>query len=149
MSLTRDKRFEIKHYIMEKLDAADSDLVKKTSTAYGISDKTVYRYLKELAAEGLIFKEGRRYFLKSLSEKFELDRLESVSLGEDIIYKQTVLKYIQELPENVRGIWDYAFTEVMNNALEHSEAEKIFPNELKKIQSKIFLIVSKNLIFFI
>ena len=30
-----------------------------------------------------------------------------------------------QLPQNVTGIWHYAFTEMFNNALEHSEGTSI------------------------
>ena len=63
MSFTRDKRDQIKNYILEKIDAGDDDYIEKTSNAYNISDKTVYRYLREMLGDGILIKNKRQYRL--------------------------------------------------------------------------------------
>ena len=125
MSFTRDKRDQIKNYILEKIDARDNGYVEKAANAYSISDKTVYRYLKEMVADGILIKNKRQYRLSYEEFRYKIKRIEAAELGEDYVYHQNILKHIEALNTNVRSIWDYGFTEIMNNAIDHSEADNI------------------------
>ena len=125
MSFTKDKRSRIKNYILEKIDAADVGIIEKTASVFNISDKTVYRYLQELVAEGILLKTKRQYRLTYEEFTYSIKRSSAEELGEDLVYSQNVLKHIEKLNPNVRSIWDYGFTEMMNNAIDHSEAENI------------------------
>lgn len=44
---------------------------------------------------------------------------------EDTIYKKHIEKYITNMPDNVQKIWQYSFMEMMNNAIDHSQAEEV------------------------
>ena len=125
MSFTRDKRDQIKNYILDKIDAGDDDYIEKASNAYNISDKTVYRYLREMVEDGILIKNKRQYRLSYEEFRYDIKRAEAEELGEDLVYTQNILKHVEALKTNVRSIWDYGFTEIMNNAIDHSEADDI------------------------
>ena len=38
-------------------------------------------------------------------------------------FERCLKEHIADLPQNVRGIWAYAFSEMVNNVMDHSEAE--------------------------
>lgn len=125
MSLSENRRNKIKEYILEKI-ANNEDVVKKTCACYGVSETTVYRYLQELREEGAIERKQRGKYI--LVEK-ELDFVyRNIGLEEDTIYTRDIEPILlqQNLPENVMKIWCYVFTEMLNNAIEHSETDKIF-----------------------
>lgn len=48
MSFTKERREQIKKYILEKIDDREGDIAKRTSGAFGISLNTAYRYLREM-----------------------------------------------------------------------------------------------------
>lgn len=50
MSFSKERREQIKRYMLEKIDDNPDDVVKKTSEAFNISMNTVYRYLRELGS---------------------------------------------------------------------------------------------------
>ena len=125
MSFTSTKRDQIKNYILEKIDAHDDGFIGKTVSTYGISDKTVYRYLQEMVNEGILVKDKKQYSLCYDEAGFDIKRAEAEKLGEDMVYTQNILKYVDDLKSNVRAIWDYGFTEIMNNAIDHSNAEGV------------------------
>lgn len=125
MSFTREKRAAVWNYIMEKLDAGDTDLVRKTAENYGMSDKTVYRYLREMAMQGVIEKEGKAYRLKTEEHVFTLHRADLESSDEDRVYREYIREHTDGFRKNVSDIWYYAFTGMMNNAMDHSGAETI------------------------
>ena len=125
MSFSATKRARIKNYILEKIASHDDSFIKKTVDAYGISDKTVYRYLNEMVDEGILIKNKKQYSLSYDETEFCFKRTEAGELGEDVIYARSILKYVETLKPNVRSIWDYGFTEIMNNAIDHSCADNI------------------------
>ena len=47
---------------------------------------------------------------------------------------------LENLPKNVLDIWSYVFAEIMNNAIEHSEA-----TEIKYINKKRHVCIQKYL----
>ena len=42
-------------------------------------------------------------------------------LREDIVWKEKLAPLLSDLPENVRDMWHYGITEMINNAIDHSE----------------------------
>lgn len=52
----------------------------------------------------------------------------NASNPEDRIWNQHVAPLLKELPENVQDIWHYGFTEMFNNALDHSSGKKVIVN---------------------
>ena len=47
-------------------------------------------------------------------------------LEEDIVWREDVRPFIGTLPENVLEIWHFAFTEMFNNAIDHSDGAHIY-----------------------
>ncbi len=125
MSFTKEKRDAIRHYLLEKIDAGDSDFISKAAEAFRASDKTIYRYLQEMVSQGILEKSGKKYQLHSLSYEFRYEHAALKSADEDRIYRNDIRPVLQDLPKNVLDIWYYSFTEMMNNAIDHSEAAAI------------------------
>lgn len=125
MSFTREKREAIRHYLLEKIDAGDPAFVNKAAEAFQASNKTIYRYLQEMTVQGLLQKEGAQYRLQSEKYEQSFRSSELKSADEDRIFRDYIRRYVQEFPDNVRDIWYYAFTEMMNNAIDHSQASLI------------------------
>lgn len=123
MSFTKEKREQIKRYILEKVDAEQKDIAKKTSDTFEISLNTVYRYIRELEKDKIIEKRENEYKFVEKVETFILDRDAGELKEEDDVYERRIKKYILGLPDNVRKIWEYSFMEMMNNAIDHSEAK--------------------------
>jgi len=127
MSLSKSIRFAIENYILDKIGVEEPDMVRKTMEAFSVSSNTVYRYLKNLLASGSIEKERNGvYKLRNKTKEFVLERDLNELVDEQKIYEKHVYsEFIAELPENVRRIWDFSFTEMMNNAIDHSLAKEV------------------------
>lgn len=126
MSFTKEKRNRIKNYIMEKIFKKQVDFVKRTANAFSISPTTVYKYVNELEQDGLIAKDasGNYYLVKTLSNTFSF-HLKEKTLEEDVVYRETLSPYVVNFPGNVVHIWEYAFMEMFNNVIDHSNAERV------------------------
>ena len=127
MSFSRTKRNAIEQYMLEKIAASETDVVLKTREAFSLSLNTVYRYLNTLIAEGSVKKHRTGvYSVISRSEQFTLARNLGELEDEQKIYEKRIFpEYIAGLPENVQKIWDFSFTEMMNNAIDHSSAKTV------------------------
>ena len=127
MSFSQSKRSAIENYILNKIASSEPDVVKKTMEAFSVSSNTVYRYIGTLLDSGAIDKKKNgKYSIVDRRKSFTLYR-DSNELGdEQKIYEKLVYPdFVEELPENVRKIWDFSFTEMMNNAIDHSKASEI------------------------
>ena len=125
MSFDKKKRDRIKKYLLDKIAAGNTDYVNRTVNAFGITTTSVYRYLKEFESEGILEKKGSKYELKTILKKVVLLRSKGELKDEESIYVKYIKGDLAGKKENVRRIWGYAFTEMMNNAIDHSEAEEV------------------------
>lgn len=126
---------QVLQYILKLIAANDSKLVAKTLDAFEgvVSRSTIYNYLSELCENEIIKKNGSSYELVNNIHLFVYKN--DGSLGEDRIFERDIEAKLLNLPKNVFSAWRYAFTEMMNNAIEHSSATTInvtvFRNVLK------------------
>lgn len=123
MSLKKSTKDRIKHYILEKIEIGDTSIAQKTAENFNVSLTTVYRYLNELCTEEIIKKSGRKYVLSEIENIKTYDT--GTRLEEDRIFTEIIDPIIKNLPNNVYKIWQYAFTEMLNNAIDHSNATEI------------------------
>lgn len=130
---------DIKHLILKRLSRENevraSDIVKET----GFSRAYINRFLKELREEGKIVLLGKANKAKYVpAEKGVVAKaqkeilifrrvLENKNIAEDVVLdgikKHTGIFFA--LPKNTVQILDYAFTEMLNNAIEHSKSKMI------------------------
>jgi anti-sigma regulatory factor (Ser/Thr protein kinase) len=94
---------------------------------FGISPQGVSLHLRRLIAEGTVFKTGStraaRYFpADAAPEKRRIKRtLNLAGLDESAVYENLVIALnLSRLPSNVEAILHYGFTEILNNAIDHS-----------------------------
>ena len=117
---------QIKQYILKLIDAKDKDFAHKTVEYFGVSKSTVYNYVKKMCEEKILKKIDKGtppYEIVTTIHKFHYNN--DGSLGEDKIFRADIQPLLKNYEKNVFSAWQYAFTEMMNNAIEHSKASKI------------------------
>ena len=114
-------------YIPEKITQGDPRLTKTVSEAMGISQNTVHSYITELIEKGVIrrTKRGLYELVQQISE-FRLERSRGALESDMYAYRLCLAELLREEPRNVQEIWEYAFSEVINNVMDHSLASEIF-----------------------
>ncbi|MCD7745706.1 MAG: DUF4325 domain-containing protein [Lachnospiraceae bacterium] len=138
MRFDKDKKKSIIIYLLEKIDQGDSGISKAVSDAFSINQNTVHRYINELAKEGVIHRVKRnQYELINQRYEYHLKRSNGDLLSDMYAYNACLSPHISLLPENVQQIWAYTFSEMVNNVMDHSDAEnliiRIEQNYLKTI----------------
>lgn len=117
---------EIRDFILRNADAHPTDITQVTVARWGISRATANNYLKRLTSEGLLSAEGqtkaRRYSLAVLSSNYATIPLVKGETSEDAVFRSQIQPYMKDLPDNLVQIIAHGFTEIFNNAIDHSES---------------------------
>lgn len=136
MSISKKEREKIKRHILELIEKDKRNIVSNIGETFGISATTIYRYLRELIQNHVIQKDSSTqsgYTLCKTITSFSYPASEN-RLEEDIIFNNEILPNLIDISDNAKRIWSYAFTEIMNNAIDHANAQKI---SCTIIQSKL------------
>lgn len=145
MTKVRARGEDIRRYILEHVEAHPKDICKRTAEKFGITRQAVNKHLQRLTEEKALTEtgatRGRVYKLAALLEWRKLYPIDG--LAEDEVWRQDVLPEVSYLPDNVQGIWQFGFTEMFNNALDHSEGTQISVH-LRKTAATTEIIISDN-----
>lgn len=127
MATTREQLKKIViQYLLEKIEKEEPNLAEKVAANFQLSKKTIYSYIKELNENNVIRKLGRqKYELVSNEYSFLCSRTDTDFNREEKLIERTVRAHIQNLPENIQKIWDYALGEMINNVIDHSECNHL------------------------
>src|ERR1017187_4376752 len=124
MTRVRSRGELVRTFMLEHLDAHPRDIVRVTVERFQITRQAEHRHLHNLVNEKAVVSEGntrnRVYRLAPLAEWGKLFPL-TAPMTEDSAWSE-VGQQLGPLPENVRDIWHYGFTEMFNNAIDHSGA---------------------------
>ncbi len=128
MARPTDRGDQIKQFILKNTPGNPGEVASLAAQEYGITRQAISRYIRDLIANGLIISEGettrRIYKLGVLfSDEFQF---KLGDLQEDVIWRETILPLLSGYPENVIDIWHYGCTEMINNAIDHSDGTRIF-----------------------
>lgn len=110
---------------------------------FGISKPTTAKFLNQLISENIIeMKRKGRYpeYSLVLTEYFFIYKLKD-KLEEDVIWRKDILPLLSDLQENVKRIAQYCFTEMVNNAIDHSNADNLKVNlKLNALNIEIWVV---------
>jgi anti-sigma regulatory factor (Ser/Thr protein kinase) len=128
----RAKSGEVRQFILEHVKDHPKDIASFSAQQFGISRQAINRHLQHLTEQNWLEVEGttrnKTYRLKAL-EQFEqtyaLAGLEEHRVwGKDIAPRLLKLK----LAKTVMTVWEYGFTEMLNNAIDHSNGTQVMIN---------------------
>lgn len=128
MTRVRKRGEQIRKFIINNVDKHKSDIAKVTANKFKISRQAVNKHLIRLVNEESLVREGttrsRKYFLRPV-EKWDKSYDLHASLQEDVVWRNDIAPSLGHLPDNVFDIWHYGFTEMFNNAIDHSGGSRV------------------------
>ncbi len=129
--ITKDK-------LLELAGQNNKIYASQLSSQFVVSRQYLNRLINELVTAGKLIKVGEtRYAYYVLPEYAQqhpeilpvqyTKTFSNISLEEHIVLSRIEQEYppLKKLPENIRSIFTYAFSEMFNNAIEHSHSKKI------------------------
>ncbi len=127
-----------KEKILELIERQGKTTSREVTGAIGVSRQYVNLVISELVAEEKVIKVGSTRYAFYVSKAYMAEHPEVVpnvfkkqytnkSLEEHRVFLEIEdkLPQLKDLPENVRSIFTFAFSEMFNNAIEHSGSKII------------------------
>jgi anti-sigma regulatory factor (Ser/Thr protein kinase)/DNA-binding MarR family transcriptional regulator len=131
----------IRSLIISEIKKHPQDLVTFISKQAKVSRTAVFKHVKKLIEEKIIEnisekKTRAEYRLVNNIKNNKFKFIITKTLTEDTVWIEKIKPVLQDLPQNMYQICQYAFTEMFNNAIDHSEGKRItvlveFGEELK------------------
>ncbi len=128
MAGMRRRGEEIRKFILDNIEHHPKDIATLTAHTFDISRQAVNKHIQRLVAQKALCVQGttrnRHYLLQPLvqwEQMYPLDR----NVEEDVIWRKDISHLLGELPNNLIDIWHYGFTEILNNAVDHSSGQYV------------------------
>lgn len=120
------KKQSIILYLLEKIEQGDEGISRAVSEVYDVNQNTVHTYINELVDKKIITRVKRgEYKLIDKTYSYTLSRSRGDLDSDTYAYDNIFLKHINDLAPNVKEIWSYTFSEMINNVMDHSLAENV------------------------
>lgn len=128
MSNIRRRSEEIRNFVLDNVEKYPADIATKTGLQFSITRQAVNKHLLRMVEEDCLSVEGktksRVYKLKPETAVQFLVELEK-GIEEDVVWRERLLPLFGKLPDNIRDIWHFSFTEMFNNAIDHSDGTTV------------------------
>ncbi|MBI4617664.1 MAG: DUF4325 domain-containing protein [Planctomycetes bacterium] len=123
-------KHEQEKIVKELLDENESFRTSEFAERAGITRQAAHRRLRALVATGKLERVGKgrgaRYRRVGAADRFSATFPVS-GLAEDRVWTESLERvgFLSRLAPNARKVFTYAFTELLNNAIEHSGSESV------------------------
>ena len=123
----REKTAVIRGYILSTCRNKTKNVAAETARKFDISRQAANRHLQALEKEGKIQSSGSR----TAKESWLIPIIKGEwhfplkGLREDVVWLEKIAPMLSDLPENVRDMWHYGITEMVNNSIDHSEGTSL------------------------
>ena len=126
MVRVRARGEDIRKFIVDNIDQNEGVISGVAAAKFGITRQAVNKHLHRLVEEGCLTVTGKtrsQFYKLAPIQEWEQNYFLSPEPGEDIVWSAHVRGALGQLPDNVMDIWHYAFTEMFNNAIDHSGSD--------------------------
>ncbi len=148
MTGVRERGEDIRCYIIENIEKYPNNISAITAEHFKITRQAVNKHLQRLTDEKILAETGktrsRIYKLSPLVEWRQIYPLGGIpSVAEDVVWTNDIRLALGRLPDNVLNLWHHGFTEMFNNAIDHSDGTRISVR-MKKNAAETQMQISDN-----
>lgn len=126
--MLHDRANDIRSFLAQAIYEGRKDIVRLGVSQFDATRQLIHRQLKAMVDEGILTASGntrgRVYALRTLAEHSVTLPIEQRP-AEDAVWREGFSALVSKLPESVRHICTYGFTEMFNNAVDHSEGKSV------------------------
>jgi hypothetical protein len=118
----------IRAFLLANVARRPRELVRVAAARFRCSRQAMHRHVQRLVAEGALVAQGStRSRIYALAVLREWRRRWPLAGGtsEDEAWSAAIGPQLADLGPNARGIWLYGFSELFNNAIDHSEGRSV------------------------
>lgn len=127
-SKVREKGEQVRQFILQHIETHEGDVAALAAKKFSITRQAVNKHLLRLREQGTITKDGSARAPKYRLAPLFVARFSytiTSALAEDLVWSQDIKQALEPLPDNVLNIWNHGFTEMFNNAIDHSGGKEI------------------------
>jgi len=140
----RERGERIRLQILRDVKHHPNDISRHIGSIFSISPQAVNSHIRRLENEGWLASsgigKGKRYFLGDLRRYHSYFPFTS-DLAEDQIWRNHYSFLFDGLPENIVDICQYGFTEIVNNAIDHSGGKGVYISIERNSQRIILYVI--------
>jgi DNA-binding Lrp family transcriptional regulator len=120
---TTDPTRDLDRFLLRGVADGTPDLTNQAAAAFGITRQAVNKRLRAMVERGAIKATGSTRARKYALAVVESETTYPISgdLHEDQVWREFARPLLEAVAPNVIGICQYGFTEMLNNAVDHSE----------------------------
>ncbi len=141
--MARKANPEIERFILESVEEHPQDIVALTAGRFEISRQAAHRHVRKLVEQNFLTTKGvttnRSYQLSHINIAKKSYSLRQM-LSEDTIWFNDFDPLLIQIPKNIKDICYYGVTEILNNAIEHSQGKTLSVILSRTAASLIFAI---------
>ncbi|MFZ2541274.1 MAG: DUF4325 domain-containing protein [Gallionella sp.] len=118
---------DLRRSILDTIAQDGGNVAARLAERHNVSRQSASTWLAKLKREGAITSSGVG---RGVSYRFAVQAevrqaYARAGLHEDRVWREQIAPHLDDLPPNVRDIWRYAVTEMVNNAIDHSSSKKV------------------------
>ncbi len=130
MTVMDEKSPDVGKFILENVESHAGDIGAVLREQFGFSRQRAHRYIAREVKAGNLIKIGSRrwtrYFLAGGRHiQFPIELIEGET-DEDRVWTRYIKPMVTKYPSNILRILNFAFTEILNNAIDHSGGTSAF-----------------------
>ena len=135
MTTIRKRGEEIRQFILENVESNPERIVAFTINKFKITRQAVYRHIRHLVAQGALIRTKSGHYELCPQEEWQTTIAIAENPQEDVVWRTVMAERIGRLPDNALSIWQYGFTEMFNNVVDHSGSKDVWINIKKTAHS--------------
>lgn len=121
--LKREQKEQLEKDILMQIDRDRTIDALKLSEKYGITTKSIYQYVDDLIKKNQIERTSKGKY--TICHKEYSFNFENKNLDEDSIWKLHIQPNLPKMTDNAQKALIHIFTEIFNNAIDHSRSKNI------------------------
>jgi anti-sigma regulatory factor (Ser/Thr protein kinase) len=140
---------EVREYILSQVDDHPHDITQLTARHFSMTRQAVNLHLQRLIADRDLTRKGKtrstRFYLapqRTWRKQYNLTG-QNPSHSEHDVWEGDILPQLADLPENALDICRYSFTEMFNNAIDHSAGSRVTVR-LKRTVVNVEIVIVDN-----
>lgn len=127
MKFDINKKNNIIYYLLEKIEQNVENPSQIVADTFGINRNTVHTYINELVENNIIKRVKRgNYALVKTEYNYCLKKEKNEIQNETEIFYKCLQNHISNLSGSIKEIWEYTFSEMVNNVIDHSGADNLY-----------------------
>lgn len=146
MNTVRVRGEVVRRFIVEHVEKHPVDIARIVSEKFGVTRQAANKHIQNLVLENALIPDGktraRSYKLAPLLSWKKTYQINS-GVTEDQVWNGDVAPSLGQVPKNVMDIWHYGFTEMFNNAIDHSEGQTL-EVQFEKTAAKTEIVISDD-----